>query len=103
MKMLMKSMLTTAMAVGLASTAQAGLLDDMTTGGASGATAMSADELASVVGEGTAVRFIEIPNLARSFERTFEAGQSGMTVSIVAVAGSGITITLSGANVPNWP
>ena len=100
---LAKYLVTSAMILGLASTAQAGLLDDITTGGTAGATAMSADELASVVGEGTAVRFIEIPNLGRSFTRTIEAGQSGVTLSIVAVAGSGITLTLSGPNVPNWP
>ena len=44
-----KTVLAAAMLFGLTSTAQAGLLDDMT-GGASGATKLSADELASVVG-----------------------------------------------------
>jgi hypothetical protein len=89
------------LALGLSSAANAGLLDEITTGGAAGIDAMNAQELSSVVGEGTSQRFIEIPHLARSFERTIQAGE--LTVSIVAVAGSGITITLDGPHVPTLP
>lgn len=101
MKFPKRFLLAAAMLVGVTSTAHAGLLDEMTTGGAEGATSMSAEELASIVGEGTAERFIEIPNLARSFSRTIQAGD--LTVSIVAVANTGITITLSGPHVPTLP
>ena len=103
MKRMAKAVAAMAMLFGVSSTAQAGLLDEMTTGGATGATALSADELASVVGEGTSVRTIEIPNLARSFEHNIVAGESGVTVSVVAVAGSGITITVSGPHIPTFP
>jgi hypothetical protein len=94
-------LLASAMLLGVAFSAQAALLDEFTTGDSAGVAAMSGAELDAVVGEGVFEKFIEIPNLARSFEQTIEFGDN--TISIVAVAGSGITLSLSGPDVPSLP
>ena len=74
------------------------LLSAFTSDGAAVASVMSAADLDSVRGEGTIEKFFEIPQLRRSFEKTFTFDTT--TISVVGVAGVGITLTIDSPSIP---
>jgi hypothetical protein len=84
----------------LSASAQAGtgLLSEMTAG-KSTAAPLTVAQLSEVRGEGTIEKFISLPNLQRSFERSVSL-DNGLSVSIVAVAGEGIRLRISNPNIP---
>lgn len=74
------------------------LLARATSGPAPEVTPLTTDELADIRGEGTIEKFIALPRLRRSFERIVVRDQ--LTVSIVGVAGEGITIRIDSPHIP---
>jgi hypothetical protein len=75
------------------------LLSQATVGAASTVEPLTLAQLADVRGEGTIDRFIELPRLHRSFERTVSL-DNGLSVAIVGVAGEGIHITVTNPHIP---
>ncbi len=59
---------------------------------------MSTAELGAVRGEGILEKFFAVPQLARSFEKTFTFDTT--TISIVGVAGEGITLFIDSPFIP---
>ena len=59
---------------------------------------MSESDLATVRGEGTFTQFYALPQLNRSFNKTFS--QNGTTVTLVGEAGFGVTITVDSPLIP---
>ena len=101
MKAVWTMVLGAALLVG--ASAQAGTSPDLlsqVTAGAAAAEPLSLAELSDIRGEGTITKFIELPNLQRSFERGHTL-DNGVSVSIVAVAGQGITITITNPHIPD--
>lgn len=76
------------------------LLSAFTSDSAAVAAVMSASDLDSVRGEGTFERFFEVPGLHRDFSRSFTTPDGTMTISIVGVAGAGITLTFDSPSIP---
>jgi hypothetical protein len=60
---------------------------------------LAAAELADIRGEGTIEKFIALPRLHRSWE-TLVTRDNGLSVSIVGVAGEGITIRIESPHIP---
>ena len=75
------------------------LLSQVTAGATSTVNPLTVAELGDVRGEGTIEKFIELPRLHRSFERTVSL-DNGLSLAIVAVAGEGIRITITNPNLP---
>jgi hypothetical protein len=59
---------------------------------------MSAEELGAVRGEGTITKSFDVPQLRRSFEKVFNFNDT--TITIVGVAGVGITLTVDSPRIP---
>ena len=74
------------------------LLSAFTSDGAAVASVMSAADLDSVRGEGTFEQFFEVPQLRRSFEKTFTFDTT--TISVIGVEGIGITLLIDSPFIP---
>jgi len=91
----------------LSASAQAGpaagpssdLLAQVTSGDGLDFVPLTAGELEDIRGEGTIEKFISLPNLHRSFTRSVSL-DNGLSVSIVAEAGVGITISITNPHIP---
>ena len=94
-------LLGTSAQAGTTDNESADLLARMTTGKAVAQAPLTVAELSEIRGEGTIERFISIPNLRRDWSKTVSA--DGLTITINQVAGSGITISISGDQIPSHP
>ena len=74
------------------------LLSAFTSDGAAVASVMSAADLDSVRGEGTIEKFFEVPQLRRSFEKSFTFDNT--SISVIGVEGVGITLVIDSPFIP---